>query len=61
MDLRLQHHFLHHNFCITIVRVTNICTFNFDSKETTHAKINVQSFVTQKMLIQNFLSPKKRV
>ena len=47
-------------FCITIVCVTNIRTFIFDSKETTHAKINVQSFVTQKMLIQNFLSLKKR-
>ena len=32
--------------------------FIFDSKETTHAKINVQNFVMQKMLIQNFLSQK---
>ena len=45
-------------FCITIVCVTNICRFIFDSKETTHAEINVQNFVTQKMLMQNFLSQK---
>ena len=48
-------------FCITIVCVTNICTFIFDSKKTTHAEIDVQNFVTQKMLMQNFLSQKKRV
>ena len=41
--------------------VTNICSFIFDSKETTHAEINVQNFVTQKMLMRNFLSQKKRV
>ena len=46
-------------FCITIVCVTNICAFIFDSKETTHAEINVQNFVTQKKLMQNFLSKKK--
>ena len=45
-------------FCITIVCVTITCTFIIDSKETTHAEINVQNFVTQKMLIQNFLSQK---
>ena len=45
-------------FCITIVCVTNICTFIFDSKERTHAEINVQNFVTQKKLMQNFLSQK---
>ena len=61
MDLFLQHHFLHRSFCITIVCVTNICAFIFDSKETTHAELNVQNFVTQKMLMQNFLSQKKRV
>ena len=44
-------------FCITIACVTNICTFIFDSKET-HAKINVQNFVMQKMLMQNFLLQK---
>ena len=48
-------------FCITIVCVTNIYTFIFDSKKTTHAEIDVQNFVTQKMLMQNFLSQKKRV
>ena len=37
-------------FCITLVCVTNIWTIIFDSKETTHAEINVQNFVTQKML-----------
>ena len=46
---------------MTIVCVTNICTFIFDSRETTHAEINVQNFVTQKMLMQNFLTQKKRV
>ena len=61
MVLFLQHHFLHQFFCITIVCVTNICTFIFDSKETTHAKINEQNLVTEKMLMQNFLSQKKRV
>ena len=61
MDLFLQHHFCIKIFCITIACVTNICTFIFDSKETTHAKINVQNFVTRKMLMQNFLSQKKRV
>ena len=30
----------------------------FDSQETTHAEINVQNFVTQKKLMQNFLSQK---
>ena len=45
-------------FCITIACVKNICTFIFDSKETTHAEINVQNFVTQKILMQNFLSQK---
>ena len=45
-------------FCITIVCVTNIGTFIFDSKETTYAEINVQNFVRQKMLMQNFLSQK---
>ena len=35
-------------FCITIVCVTNIGTFIFDSKETTHAKIKVQNFLSQK-------------
>ena len=35
-----------------------MCTFIFDSKKTTHADINVQNFVTQKMLMQNFLSQK---
>ena len=45
-------------FCITIVCITKICTFIFDSKETTHSEINVQSFVTRKMLMQNFLSQK---
>ena len=61
MVLFLQHHFLHQNFLHynIIVCVTNICTFIFDSKETTHAKINVQNFVTQKMLLQNYLSQKK--
>ena len=59
MVLFLQHHFLHQNFCITIVRVTNIFTFIVDSKETTHAEINVQNFVTQKMLMQKFLVTKK--
>ena len=48
-------------FCITIVCVANICAFVLDSKERTHAKINVQNFVTQKMLMQNFLLRKKRV
>ena len=38
--------------------MTNICTFIFDSKETTHAEINVQNFVTQKMLMQNLLLQK---
>ena len=47
-------------FCITIVCVTNICTFIFGSKETTHAKINVQNFVMQKRLMQNFWSQKKK-
>ena len=46
-------------FCIAIVCVTNICTFIFDSKETAHAKIKVQNFVMQKMLMQSFLSQKK--
>ena len=45
-------------FYITFVYVTNICTFIFDSKETTHAEINVQNFVTQKMLMQSFFSQK---
>ena len=45
-------------FCITIVCVINICTFIFDSKERTHAEINLQNFVTQKKLMQNFLSQK---
>ena len=45
-------------FCITIAYVTNICTFIFDGKKTTHAEINEQNFVTQKMLMQNFLSQK---
>ena len=49
---------MHQNFCNTIVCVTNICTFIFDSKGTTLAEINVQNFVTQKMLMQNFLSQK---
>ena len=44
--------------CITIVCVTNTCTFIFDSKETTHAEINVQNFLPQKMLMQNFLPQK---
>ena len=57
MVLLLQH-FLHQNFYITIICVTNICTFIFDWKETTHAEINEQNFVTQKMLMQNFLSQK---
>ena len=48
MGLFLQHHFCIKIFCFTIVCVTNICTFIFDSKETTHAEINVQNFVTQK-------------
>ena len=48
-------------FCITIVCVTTICTFIFDTKETTLAEINVHNFVTQKMLMQNFLSQKKHV
>ena len=58
MDLFLQHHFLHalKFFCITIVCVTSICRFIFDSKETTHAEINVQNFVTLKKLMRNFLS-----
>ena len=59
MVLFLQHHFLHQNFCITIVCVTNIFTFIVDSKETTHAEINVQNFVTQKMLMQKVLVTKK--
>ena len=59
MILFLQHHFFHKIFCITIVCVTNVCTFILDSKETTHAKINVQNFVTQKMLMQKFLLQKK--
>ena len=73
MDLFLQHRFLHQILwiyfcnivfcikivCITIFCVTNICTFIFGSKETTHAEINVQNFVTQKMLMQNFSSQKK--
>ena len=45
-------------FCIKIFCNT-VCTFIFDSKETTHAKINVQNFVKQKKLMQNFLSQKK--
>ena len=45
-------------FCITIVGVTNICAFVLDSKERTHAETNVQNFVTQKMLMQNFLLQK---
>ena len=40
---------------------TNSCTFIFDNKKRTHAEINVQNFVTQKMLMQNFLLQKKRV
>ena len=61
LDLFLKHHFLHQNFLhyCTFVCVTNICTSIFDSKETTHAEINVQTFVTQKMLMQIFLSQKK--
>ena len=59
MNLFLQHHCLHQNFCGTIVCVTNSCTFIFDSKERTHDEINVQNFVTQKILMQNFLSQKK--
>ena len=47
--------------CITIVCVTNICAFSFDSKETIHAETKVQNFVTQKMLMQNYLSQKKRM
>ena len=31
----------------------------FNSKERTHAKTNKQNFVTQKKLMQNFLSHKK--
>ena len=58
--LFFQHHFSIKIFCITIVCVTNICTFIFDSKETTHAEINVQNFVMQEMLMQNFLSQKAR-
>ena len=54
----MQHHFLHQIFCNSTVCVTNICKFVFDSKETTHAEINVQNFVTQKMLMQNFLLQK---
>ena len=46
-------------FCITIACVTNICTFIFDSKETTHAKINVQNFVTQKNVDAKLLVAKK--
>ena len=42
-----------------MVCVTSNCKFIFDSKETTHAEINVQNFVTKKMLMQNFLSQKK--
>ena len=45
-------------FCITIVCVTNIYAFIFDCNETTHAEINAQKFMTQKMLMQNFLSQK---
>ena len=45
-------------FCITFACVTNICTFMFDSKEKTHTEINMQNFVTQKKLMQNFLSYK---
>ena len=59
VDLFLQHHFFHQNFLHYNFCVTNICTFIFDSKETTHAKINVQNFVTQKKLMQNFLSQKQ--
>ena len=59
MDLFLQHHVLHQNF----LHYNCLChkylyIFFFDSKEKTHAKINVQNFVTQKMLMQNFLSQK---
>ena len=64
MDLFLQHHFLHQNFlhCNCLCQcVTNIFTFIFDGKETTNSEINDQNFVTQKMLMQNFLSQKKRV
>ena len=46
-------------FCITVVCVSNICAFIFCCKETTHVEINVQNFVTQKMLMVNFLSQKK--
>ena len=45
-------------FCIRIVCVANVCIFIFDSKETTHAEINVQNFVTEKMLMQSFLLQK---
>ena len=69
----LMHKLIHKNFCGFIFAtsflaskfsalqlfVTNICIFIFDSKETTHAEINVQKFVTQKTLLQNFLSQKK--
>ena len=58
MDLFLQHHFCIKIFRITIVCVTNICTFIFDSKEAAHAETNVQNFVTQKMLMQNFCRKK---
>ena len=60
--LTLQHHFLHQNF----LRYNCWChkylhVYSFDSKETTHAEINVQKFVTQKMLMQNFLLQKKNL
>ena len=58
MDLFLLHHLFASKFFALQLCVTNICTFIFDSKETTHAEINVQNFVTQKMLLQNFLSQK---
>ena len=59
MDLFLQPHILHQIFCITIVCVTNISTFIFDSKEKTHSEINVQNFVTQKNVDAKFLVAKK--
>ena len=46
-------------FCVTIVCVTNICSFILDCKETTHAEINVQTFVTQKNVDAKFFVAKK--
>ena len=48
MVLFLQHHFLHQNFLHYNCLCHKYLYSFFNSKETTHAEINVQNFVTQK-------------